>query len=294
MTQELPLAEDTSRAHDVHTAHPDFTVQSFGLTDRGRKRATNEDQFVTATLMKALWVEQSSVPQPAVRYADDRGHLFAVADGVGGAEAGEKASALAVGAVQEFLLNALRWLFALDGSADPTVLREFKAALQSADACVYSAGARDSQLRGMGTTLTIAYSLGSDLFVAHAGDSRCYLLRRGLLHRLTRDDTLTNEMVENGLLSPAEAVGHELRHVITNVVGGEHLGVRVEVHRMILESGDIVLLCTDGLTGLLPDRRIASVIQASMNPEQACTELVRLANESGGTDNVTAVVARYS
>src|SRR5271170_8201400 len=114
-----------------------LAVESFGLTDPGRKRPTNQDQFVTAALMRALWIQQSSLPQDTVRYADDRGHVFIVADGMGGVVGGEKASALAIGAVEEFLLNALRWLLALDGSEDMSVLRDFKAALRSADACVY-------------------------------------------------------------------------------------------------------------------------------------------------------------
>ena len=119
---------------------------------------------MTATLMRALSIEHSSIPQSTVHYADERGHVFIVADGMGGAAGGEKASALALGAVEEFLLNALRWLFALDGTGDASVLREFQSALRSADAYVCAAAAHDPGLRGMGTTLTMAYSLGADLF----------------------------------------------------------------------------------------------------------------------------------
>ena len=155
---------------------------------------------MTAALMRALWIQQSSLPQSTVRYADDRGHVFIVADGMGGVKGGEKASAIAVGAIEEFLLNALRWLLALDGSEEASVLRDFKAALRRADACVYAAASNDPGLRGMGTTLTMAYSLDADLFVAHVGDSRCYLLRGGVLLQLTRDDTLVQQMVETGLI----------------------------------------------------------------------------------------------
>jgi len=271
-----------------------LAVQSFGLTDVGRKRSTNEDQFVTAVLMRALWVQQTSLHQSAVHYADDRGHLFIVADGMGGAKGGEQASALAVGAIEEFLLNALRWLLALDGSEDATVLRDFKAALRDADARVYAAAADNPGLRGMGTTLTMAYSLDADLFVAHVGDSRCYLYRQGALHQLTRDDTLVQQMVETGLLPPDGAAKHDFRHIITNVVGGSTRGVQAEVHRLRLEPGDTVLLCTDGLTGMLPNDRISTVLGACPNPQDACEQLARLANEQGGEDNLTVVVARYS
>ncbi len=271
-----------------------ITVQSFGATDRGKVRTSNEDQFVVATLMRALWIRQSSVPQANVQYADDRAHAFVVADGMGGAKGGERASALAVGAIEGFLLNALRWVLELDAAEDASALHEFQAAVRRADACVYGAASTDPALRGMGTTLTMAYSVGSDLFVAHVGDSRCYLKRSGELHQLTHDDTFVQELVENGVLSPSEAVHHSLRHMITNVVGGTTPGVRIEVHHLTIQPGDLLLLCTDGLTNMLSDSRIQAVLQAAPDPEQACGELIRLANIGGGTDNVTVAVALYS
>jgi protein phosphatase len=276
------------------TPHRSLTVQSFGATDQGRERTSNEDQFVVATLMRALWIEQSSMPQSSVQYADDRGHAFIVADGMGGANAGERASSLAVGAIEGFLLNTLRWLLTLDGGADDSVLHHFQTAVRSADACVFGAGADDPGLRGMGTTLTLAYSIGSVLFVAHVGDSRCYLGRAGALHQLTHDDTLVQALLEKGLVSPSEAAHHSLRHVITNVVGGGAPGVRIEVHRVALEPGDVVLLCTDGLTNMLSNVRIQAVLDATPLPKQACAELIRLANQQGGTDNITVVAARYA
>jgi serine/threonine protein phosphatase PrpC len=287
-----PAPENGSTTPGV-LARP-LSVESFGLTDPGRKRPTNQDQFAIATLMRALWIRQSSLPQATVRYADDRGHIFIVADGMGGVVGGEKASAHAVGAVEEFLLNALRWLLALDGSEEMSVLRDFKAALRSADACVYGAASNNPDLRGMGTTLTMAYSLDDELFVAHVGDSRSYLLRGGVLLQLTRDDTLVQQMVEGGLLKPENVADHQLRHVITNVVGGASAGIHVEVHRTHLEAGDVLLLCTDGLTGMLTDERIKAVLQSCPRPPEACAELARLANEQGGEDNITIVVARYA
>src|SRR5260221_6968914 len=213
---------------------------------------------------------------------------------MGGANAGQRASAMAVGAIEGFLLNALRWVLALDGSADAHALHDFQSAVRRADACVYAAAASDPGLRGMGTTLTMAYSIESELFVAHVGDSRCYLLRAGGLHQITRDDTVVQELVEKGVVSPSDAAHHSLRHVITNVVGGNAPGVHIEVHRLTVERGDMLLLCTDGLTSMLSDARIKVVLDATPRPDQACMELIRLANEAGGTDNVTAVVARYA
>jgi PPM family protein phosphatase len=196
--------------------------------------------------------------------------------------------------VEDFMLKALRWLITLEGAETSEVLREFKSALSTADVCVCAASSNHPGLRGMGTTLTMAYSFDRELFVAHVGDSRCYLLRGGVLQRLTRDDTLVQELVDAGVLTPERAATHRFRHVITSVVGGTSPGVHTEVHRVRLEPGDVLLLCTDGLTTMLPDDRIAAVLQATTSPTSACEQLVCLANEQGGKDNVTVIVARYA
>jgi serine/threonine protein phosphatase PrpC len=292
-TTEVRSSQQNGAAVKPATA-PSLRIESFGATDQGRVRTSNEDQFLTATLMRALWVEQSSIPQSEMQYGDERGHVFIVADGMGGAQGGEKASALAVGAIEQLLLNALRWLLSLDGSEEAAVLRDFKVALRSADACVCAAAAGNPMLAGMGTTLTMAYTLGSDLFVAHVGDSRCYLYRGGALHQLTKDHTLVGELIEKGLIQPEDAGAHPFRHVITNVVGGPKAGLHAEVHRLSLEAGDTLLLCTDGLTGMVADDQITAVLQASPTAKAAAEQLVVLANEQGGKDNVTVVVARYS
>jgi PPM family protein phosphatase len=145
----------------------------------------------------------------------------------------------------------------------------------------------------MGTTLTMAVVSGTRLFVIHAGDSRCYLLRAGHLAQLTEDHTLVAGMVERGEISPEQARRHPQRHVVTNILGGGQLGVRVDVQRAALEPGDLLLLCSDGLTGMVDDGRIAAALAAEAEPEAACHRLVRLANDAGGKDNVTAIVARF-
>jgi protein phosphatase len=143
----------------------------------------------------------------------------------------------------------------------------------------------------MGTTLTLAFVLENELFVAHVGDSRCYLLRGGLLYRLTRDHTLVAEMVRQGLLDPEEAARHNFRHVITNVVGGADPGVQVEMHELPLEAGDRLLLCSDGLTEMVPEEEILALLGGASDPAAACDRLIERANDHGGRDNVTAVAA---
>lgn len=274
----------------------ELVAESFGLTDRGRERATNQDHFLVAALARALWVQQSSLEHHAVPYADAKSHLLVVADGMGGHAGGAEASALALGAIEEFLLTSLRWLFAIEGpveSGGVDVLEEFRATLRRADAYVCDAASRHPELRGMGTTVTMAFGHGSELFVAHAGDSRCYLLRGGALYQVTHDHTLVQHMVEHGALRAEQASQHGLRHVVTNVVGGPNSGVNVEVHKLALRAGDVVLLCTDGLTEMLRDDEIAEVLGTERSARAACERLVKLANDQGGRDNTTAIVTRY-
>ncbi len=267
--------------------------QTYGLTHPGRVRDNNEDQFLIAVLTKTLQVVQSSLPQPRLQYGGDRGYLFVVADGMGGHAAGERASALAIHTIEGFMLDALKWFSQLRGEEGNAVLHEFQQAVSQADAALFAEAERHPELHGMGTTFTMAYSLHDDLFVAHVGDSRGYLLRRGQMYRMTHDHTMVDEMVQRGLLSPEEAAGHRLRHIITNALGGRDPGVRVELHKIRLEPGDVLLLCSDGLTEMVPDAEIAAVLHGEPGPWEACETLVARANERGGKDNITVVVARY-
>jgi PPM family protein phosphatase len=275
--------------------HPiPLAFSAYGLTDPGKVRDRNEDQFLVAVLSKVLQVLQTSMAQPKVRYSEDRGCLFIVADGMGGHAGGETASALAVDAIEAFVLNAVQWCCQLRGHAEDTVLAEFQQAMQRADSRVCAESRRHPELYGMGTTVTLAYSLGDQLFVAHAGDSRGYLLRGRELYRLTRDHTIVEEMLRRGHLTAEQAAQHNMRHVITNALGGTTPGVHVEVHKLNVEPGDVLLLCTDGLTEMVPEDGIAAVLQAEGDPKTACQRLVALANERGGKDNITVIVARYA
>jgi len=274
-------------------ARPSLTVHSFGLTDPGKVRATNEDQFLIAVLLKALQVQGTSLPHPKVQHSNDRSYLFVVADGMGGHAGGEQASALAIDSVETFMLETFKWFFQIKGKEEDRVLGEFHSALGRAHARVLAEAAEHPELRGMGTTLTLAYSLNDVLFVAHVGDSRCYLYRNRVLYRLTSDHTLVEAMVRRGALTAEEAATHGWRHVITNAVGLGTPAVKVEVHKVHLEAGDAVLLCSDGLSEMLPEEEIACVLQTEAEPERCCRQLVARANEAGGRDNITVVVAHF-
>jgi len=157
---------------------PTFSrVVAAGATDRGRVRENNEDQFLVAELTRAMHIQGSSLPQSNMLFGDARvrGHLFIVADGMGGHRGGEEASALAIVSIEDFLLRALHWFFRLQGDA---ILNEFQVALRAADERIFSEAQQRPGLRGMGTTVTLAYVVGKVLYVVHAGDSRMYLLDR--------------------------------------------------------------------------------------------------------------------
>ena len=270
-----------------------LAVKAFGITDTGKVRATNEDQFLIAELSKRMKVWQTSLPEPKLQVGEDRAHLFLVADGMGGHQAGERASAIAVAAIEQFTLNTFRWFFAADSPGAQKVLTQFQSALSQADDKILEEAAGNPELAGMGTTLTMAFQLGPQLCIVHVGDSRAYVYRSGELHQLTRDHTVVAELVRSGAIKPDQVAGHHLRHVITNVVGGPHAGVKVEARAFEVQAGDRLLLCSDGLTEMVTNDAIAAALDAELDPEAAAKVLLAQANDAGGRDNITVVIVRF-
>lgn len=229
-----------------------LTVRETGAcTDVGRLRQSNEDALVLAD------------------------PVFAVADGMGGARAGEVASAMAVAA-----------LYGLAGGAD-----ELVGALEDVNARIHTAAQADATLTGMGTTATAALITRDELVIAHVGDSRAYLLRDGRLQQVTEDHSLVAELIRRGALTPAEAERHPQRSVITRALGAEP-GVEVDVVRLVPQAGDVLLLCSDGLTGMVGDGEIGRIVGGPGTLPERARELVRAANGAGGEDNVTVVLVR--
>ena len=268
-------------------------VTAFGLTDTGKVRNSNEDQFLIAELSKRMRVWQTSLPEPQLQVGEDRAHLFLVADGMGGHRAGERASAIAVAAIEQFTLNTFRWFFAPDSPGAQKVLAQFQSALSQADAQITEEAAGNPDLAGMGTTLTMAFHLGAQLCLVHVGDSRAYLYRGGQLHQLTKDHTVVAELVRSGVLEADQVSSHPLRHVITNVVGGPHPGVKVEARAFEVHADDRLLLCSDGLSEMVTDQAIVAALEADREPEAAARALLASANSGGGRDNITVVIVRF-
>lgn len=270
-----------------------LVAKAFGVTDKGKVRSANEDQFLIAELTKAMRIWQTSLPEPKHQLGDERAHLILVADGMGGHKAGERASALAVAAIEQFTLNSFKWFFESDNAGAQKVLAQFQSAVQQADARILEESEEHPDLRGMGTTCTVAFHIGAQLCIVHAGDSRAYLHREGRLHQLTDDHTLMADLVRSGEIRPDEVATHRFRHVITNVVGGSHLGVKVEARAFQLQAGDGLLLCTDGLTEALTNAAITAVLNSEAAPEAAAVKLLEQANAGPAADNITAVIARF-
>lgn len=271
-------------------------VLTFGAaTHPGKVRPSNEDQFLVARLSKSLTVCSSSLPDSGYRLqSTDAGYLFVVADGMGGVAGGEHASALAVATVEDFALNTLKWFLGLGGSGGQTLVNELREAIERADRVVLERARDDPRLHGMGTTLTMAYTIGNDLFLAHAGDSRAYLYHGGEIEQVTTDHTLVQMLVDNGAIRPEEARHHRRRHVVTNVIGGPGEGVQVEIHKLRVQDGDVLLLCSDGLSEMLDDAAIAETLASYDPPEAIADRLVAQALDRGGVDNVTTIVVRFA
>jgi protein phosphatase len=268
-------------------------IDCFGLTDRGLVREANEDQFLVADLDKSLLVRQTSLAEPdhTRLFGGPRGHLLVVADGMGGVAGGKVASGLAVRTLTGYVLQSMPWFYR-SRSADGDQEEELKAAVAACQRAVAAAGAADPGRDRMGTTLTLAYVLWPQLYVIHAGDSRAYLLRAGQLHRLTRDHTVAQKMVDDGLMPAKLAEDSRWSHVLTKCICAGRDGIDPDVSHTGLAAGDTLLLCSDGLTKCAADDRIAALL-ADGTAEEAAKRLVAASLEAGAPDNVTVVVARF-
>jgi PPM family protein phosphatase len=254
---------------DFYTPRPGIAAAA--LTDVGLQRANNEDSHL-------LW-------EPA---SDDdfvrKGRLAIVADGMGGYEGGEKASRLAV--------ETIRQIYESDSSSDPQ--QTLVDAFITAHAAIQRYAVDHPDLQGMGTTGTAIALLGRQLYFAHVGDSRLYLIRDNSISRLTRDDSYVGRLVENGIVRAEDAESHPRRHILTAALGsGRDIMPSVPEHTIVLAENDTLLLCTDGLWSLVPEADILHISQ-SYPPTEACSQLVQAALDRGAPDNVTVLILRIS
>lgn len=271
-------------------------TEAFGISEQGKVRRANEDQFLVADVAEGLRICQASLDLESTSTVTDlRGHLLLVADGIGGHAGGKEASAVAVKSLTHYLTHTLPWFLGLDPGTDQDnrALKDLKAALRQSHDAVRAAGRGDPIREGMGTTLTLTYVTWPRLYLVHVGDSRCYLMRGDELRQLTRDHTLAAQLASRGDLNPEQAAATPLAHMLTRSIGGDGTESRADARRITLEEGDTLLLCTDGLNKHVSDPGIAERLRVNRSAEAACRALVGAALDAGGSDNVTVVVARF-
>ncbi len=291
-----PPLRSTALGRDTVSSQPSIAVRvdCAGLSDRGRVRQDNQDHFYLGRLGRFSETLSTSLPAGELpNRLEQAGHVAVVADGMGGHAAGEVASRTAIIVFFHLLFDTPDWVLKVDDESARKILDRVGDRYRSLDSLLDERSQIDPSLRGMGTTMTLTYSIGYDLFLAHAGDSRAYLCRDGALQQLTRDHTRVQELVDAGMLTREEAATHRLRNVLTNVLGGGVPLTDVDLHRIALVAGDTVLLCSDGLYDVVKQEELAGILGAAPSAAAACRLLIDLALERGAPDNVTAVVSRY-
>jgi protein phosphatase len=261
-----------------------------GVSHRGNVRERNEDHFVILRRTRHREVLLTNAPLDDLTAPDDHAYVFVVADGMGGAACGDIASRVALQAGFEWGTQSAQWLMKMNDAQTASLPARAQSWANFIQEALRKRARESPALAGMGTTLTSAYTMGQSVIICHIGDSRAYLVRDGALHRLTRDHTVAQELLDAGY--PSETIGG-FRHMLTNVLGADDHDVRLDLRQLDLADGDGLLLCTDGLNDALDDGKIAEILHEHFDPQDACLALLRSALETPAKDNVTAVLARF-
>ena len=269
-------------------------VDLAGLTHSGHIRTNNEDHYLVVRMQRSLKTLITNLIEGSLPDSfEEVAYGMLVSDGMGGYAAGEVASSLALVKLIELAVETPDWVMRMNQreNAD-TVMRRMTERFRIIDSAMRVQAESDPSLVGMGTTLTVAASLGAELFVGHLGDSRAYLFRNERLHQLTRDNTLAQELIDAGIARAEDTATQAMRHVLTAALAA---GAQSDpqVQRFHLSDGDQILLCTDGLTGMVRDETIATILNDADTASAACQTLVDVALAAGGADNTTVVLARY-
>ena len=261
-------------------------LNGFGQTDTGVVRQNNEDSFLVADLTTGVIATHAVAFKHTI---GPKGSLLLVADGMGGAKAGEVASKMAADQVMRGFFSQLSSMRSLD---QRTFVRTLRQSVCDANSVVFDEAQSDSALRGMGTTLTAAAVFGDFVYFAQLGDSRAYLARSGMIAQMTKDQSLVAQLIATGALTPEEAKTHPQRNVVLQVLGVQPQ-VDVAISFAQLKRGDHLVLCSDGLHGKVEAEELNEILHRWANPADVCQRLVNLARERGGEDNITVIVASF-
>jgi protein phosphatase len=270
----------------------DDEIDVYGLTHPGKVRKQNQDHFLICSLRKQVAVHLTSLPDLGqVAAGNERvGFLAMVADGVGGGAKGEEASRLAVSAITDYVNRSMRVYYAADPVDDKAFSQDLeKDAIQSHEALLNRAE-EDPEYAGMATTLTLWLGVWPRAYLLQVGDSRCYILRQGVLSQISRDQTMAQELYDMGVFNRTDAHRSPFSNVLSSAVGGKQTAPVVT--QLDQEWGNVGLLCSDGLTKHVPDDRIRERLLAMTSAKQVCELLLQDALDAGGSDNITVLVGR--
>lgn len=269
----------------------DEEIDVFGLTHTGLVREVNQDNFLTAGMRKQMQIHLTSLPDPDTIGGNERVAMFGmVADGVGGGPRGEVASRFAAEAITRYVAESVRCYYAADLSDELTFLRSLEEGALQCHMELTRRAQDDPELDGMATTLTLWIGVWPRAYLLQVGDSRCYLLRGGELTQISRDQTLAQDLLDQGVFTRADAEHSRWANVLASAIGGPEAAPIVT--RLDQRWGDVGLLCSDGLTKHVPDDRIRERLATMTSSRQACEALLGDALDAGGSDNITIIVGR--
>jgi protein phosphatase len=288
------LAAELSDLNRFFAPEPPPVRVEFGARSHpGRVRPNNQDQWLVVRRRRTRDVLMTSLPEGWLPSREEYAYAMIVADGMGGAAFGEVASMLAISEAFQLGFTEIKWPVKITEQEIREIYEKLEAYGTLLHRQLLSHIEEDPSLSGMGTTLTAAYTVGLDAFIGHVGDSRAYLFHNKSIMRLTKDHTLSQQLVDKGVFSPESAEARRLSHVLTNCLGAGLKHVRVDVAHVSMDYGDSILLCTDGLSDLVTDEEMAGILSDKQNAQDACNVLLDLAMDRGGPDNITVVVGKY-
>jgi serine/threonine protein phosphatase PrpC len=269
----------------------DDEVDVYGLTHPGKVRKDNQDHFLICALQKQMQVYHTSLPHPELLINAERlAFIGMVADGVGGSAAGEEASRLALESVTRYLSQAIHCYYTGDPTDDTAFMHELEEAALKVHNDLAAVSEEDASLRGMATTLTLWLGVWPRAYLLQVGDSRCYVLKDGELIQLSRDQTMAEELVEQGVFTRSDAAHSRWAHVLSSAIGGPQTAP--VVRRLEQAWGRVGLMCSDGLTRHVPDDRIRERLMSMTSARQGCEALLQDALDAGGVDNITIIIGR--
>ncbi len=282
--------EQESPPADCASSTPPVRVLVGAASHVGKVRQNNEDQYAVIRRRRSREALMTSLPSGVLFEDEEEAYILLVADGMGGAAFGEVASELAVRTIWELEASMGSWPDKVDDNSANRLQEDVDDFIQLIHRRIRQRAREQPELVGMGTTLTAVISIGLDVFVVHVGDSRAYHAYGDEIRQITRDHTLAQQLVDAGIEASRTQA---FQHVLTNCLGADARQVTSEIHHLLLNQGDHLILCTDGLSDLVSADEIHLAITGTDGSQSACERLIELALERGGKDNITVVIARF-